>query len=224
MWGINLAAAGLSRDTSLCCAVGFCRAFRLYLSSKYGKPTVLRLTPRFGGARRDPQAAFHDLLVSVLHSNSSRSNGLSPASGCDAPLEGSPIQQQQESLPKVPSNKQHTRMSGQRQVSLLHLDGVDWQHELHQLPAAWQEVVMLQLNPLPHNTNSSSMLQQLPKCSLHHTGWHEHWQHRQQQQGCTPGGVSSMAAAGPAVVHHGPSPYPLLEQFITSISTQVGVG
>ncbi|KAF6261704.1 hypothetical protein COO60DRAFT_1699647 [Scenedesmus sp. NREL 46B-D3] len=47
------------------------RAFRLYLSSKYGKAACLRLTNRFGGATLDPQAAFGWLLISVLHHTSS---------------------------------------------------------------------------------------------------------------------------------------------------------
>lgn len=40
------------------------RAFRLHLSSKAGKSTHLRATPRFGGATRDPREFFFDSLIS----------------------------------------------------------------------------------------------------------------------------------------------------------------
>jgi hypothetical protein len=40
------------------------RAFRLHLSSKAGKDTHLRATPRFGGGARDPREFFFDSLIS----------------------------------------------------------------------------------------------------------------------------------------------------------------
>jgi len=40
------------------------RAFRLHLSSKAGKETHLRATPRFGGEAREPRAFFFDSLIS----------------------------------------------------------------------------------------------------------------------------------------------------------------
>jgi hypothetical protein len=46
-----------------CCRGAVCRAFRLFLSSKYGRSSWLRCTPRWGGAGLTPQEMFHRSLV-----------------------------------------------------------------------------------------------------------------------------------------------------------------
>uniref|UniRef100_A0A383WFI1 DNA-directed primase/polymerase protein n=1 Tax=Tetradesmus obliquus TaxID=3088 RepID=A0A383WFI1_TETOB len=201
------------------------RAFRLYLSSKFGKTACLRLTNRFAGATLDPQAAFHQLLISVLHhsSSSSSSSALGPlAAAAAAPAELALRRQQQWRRTAAAAVPGGTR----RPVSLLHVPEPKWQQLLQQLPLMWQTVPMLLLNPTPHNSCSSS--QQLQD------GEHGPMQEQQQQPGGCNGGWGSAgrqlgnrglhtAAAAGAVVCYGPSPYPLLEQFITSICVQGGV-
>lgn len=196
-----------------------CRAFRLYLSSKYGKTACLRLTNRFGGAMLDPQAAFHDLLISVLHSSSGSNN--TPLAAASLPC----YQQQQRQLVQAAAWQcgqgcaQRGRGGLCRPVSLLRVEGLDWQQELQQLPLAWQQIPVLQLNPVPHN----------PQQLLQHDPQQDGNGHLQQQrlycQGAAAGspGTWQMGAAmvAGAAVCHGPSPYPHLEHFITSVCVQV---
>jgi hypothetical protein len=188
------------------------RAFRLYLSSKFGKTACLRLTNRFGGATLDPQAAFHQLLISVLHHSSS--SALAPLAAAADPAELAQQRQQQ-------WRKGTAAVSGSTTwpVSLLRVEEPNWQQELVQLPLTWQQVPMLLLNPTPHNSCSSQQLQDGQQVS---------WQHQEQQQhaGWSAGRQhcdSGLQTAG-AVVCYGPSPFPLLEQFITSICVQVWAG
>eukprot|EP00879_Flechtneria_rotunda_P021736 GHRR01022920.1.p1 GENE.GHRR01022920.1~~GHRR01022920.1.p1 ORF type:complete len:353 (+),score=120.69 GHRR01022920.1:228-1286(+) len=69
------------------------RAFRLYLSSKYGKHAVLKLTSRYGGANRCPQAAFYDGLVSIQHCSSWRKGHVRCSCRRGGVLQQVPVQQ-----------------------------------------------------------------------------------------------------------------------------------
>jgi hypothetical protein len=108
-------------------------------------------------------------------------------------------------------------------MSLLRVEEPYWQQELQQLPLTWQQVPMLLLNPTPHNCSSHQQQQQQHgQCSegaVPCTAWAA----RQQQQ-LWGSGLQAAAAASGAVVCYGPSPFPLLELFITSICVQVRLG
>jgi hypothetical protein len=155
------------------------------LSSKYGKAAQLRLTHRLGGATRCPKAGFLDSLISVLHTR-----GGAAHSG----TRSSHIQQPQQ----------------QRRVSLLYVPD-DGNELLQQLPAAWQQVPMLQLRPLEHAA-------QQPAAS------------GQQLQGCG-AWPAAAAAAGANAWPQGqqpqpqqcPGPFPLLERFIGGVCNGGGV-
>jgi hypothetical protein len=200
------------------CAV--CRAFRLYLSSKFGKTACLRLSNRFGGATLDPQAAFNHLLISVLHHSSSSSKGVAALAAVAGSAELAVLKRQQ--WHRVSGGAAAAAGSSCRPVSLLQVEEPQWQQELQQLPLSWQQVPMLQLNPTPHNGSS----QQLQDGQL--------VAHHQQLGQCIGGSLQSerqawgnavpAAAAGGAVVCYGPSPYPLLEKFIVSVCIQVRPG
>jgi hypothetical protein len=198
------------------------------LSTKYGKTASLRLSNRFGGATLDPQAAFSQLLISVLHhsSSSSSSKGVAPLGTAAAGSAELAVlkRQQWRRVSGVAAAAAAAAASSCRPVSLLKVEEPHWQQELQQLQLSWQQVPMLLLNPTPHNC-SSQQLQDGPHA----------WQQQQQQQGQCIGGAlpaerrpwgegvpaAAAAAASSAVVCFGPSPYPLLEQFIVSVCVQV---
>jgi hypothetical protein len=173
----------------------YCRAFRLPLSSKYGKQAVLTLTHRFGGATRCPRMAFFDSLISVpqhciLLKQKQQSSSFQH-------------QQQRHQLQWNMSAAQTVDKRQRPLVSLLYVDQPDWQAELHQLPVPWQQVAMLQLNPLPHHQYLQQQQQQVTAQSCS-------WSDKQQ--------LPPLLSACPC---QGPSAFPLLEQFITSVCVQV---
>jgi hypothetical protein len=214
------------------------RAFRLYLSSKYGKAAVLRLTHRFGGPSRCPKAAFHDALVSVLmppagadtvtrhqqllssdcdrsSSSSIGKEALVAASGASSHDAGSASTER--SSAGDPSSSSSTCSGGQAAtaagLSLLYME-TDGQQELLQLPPSWQQLPMLQLRPLEHvrpGAPAAADRSQAPPClsSL---------QRQALRPGAAPGGPpGALAASLSCQPCCGPSPFPALDAFITSV-------
>jgi hypothetical protein len=193
-----------------------CRAFRLYLSSKFGKTAVLRLTHRFGGTSRCPKVAFQDALISVLQPVVTPPRHSSDARTAAQPCAAVPVTH------CITANSSSTcsRSSSSAGLRLLYMDA-DGQQELLQLPQEWQQLGMLQLRPLQHSkpgqhpaTAAAAVLSPAPT------------------------GSGSMFAAGTAAPRlslnaaslgtwsqpcYGPSPFPALDAFITSTCCGGGV-
>lgn len=186
-----------------------CRAFRLYLSSKFGKTAVLRLTHRYGGKTRCPKAAFHDCLVSVL-SPPAQPNSNNGAAGA-----------------KFSAGSSHRSSSGSssssdRRPFLLYMED-DGQQYLLQLPSTWQQLPILQLRPLVHprpgetaaagelGSAAGPQTIQQPVLKPAFTA--------QVYQG--PGGFPALATCMQPQV--GPSPFPALDSFITRVCCGGGV-
>lgn len=185
---------------------------------------MLRLTHRFGGPSRCPKAAFHDCLVSVLapaglthqqlfSSDVLRNSGKAPLAAVGVSRRNADSPSAEHSNVDDLGGSSSGGGGGQvapAGVSLLWME-TDGQQDLLQLPPAWQQLPMLQLRPLEHVSPGASAAADRPPClsSL-------------QRQACRPG--TAPGAPGPLAAAwsscqpcYGPSPFPALDAFMTSV-------
>lgn len=185
---------------------------------------MLRLTHRFGGPSRCPKAAFHDCLVSVLapaglthqqlfSSDVLRNSGKAPLAAVGVSRRNADSPSAEHSNVDDLGGSSSGGGGGQvapAGLSLLWME-TDGQQDLLQLPPAWQQLPMLQLRPLEHVSPGASAAADRPPClsSL-------------QRQACRPG--TAPGAPGPLAAAwsscqpcYGPSPFPALDAFMTSV-------